>query len=532
MARENSQNSFAALSRHDLTSALNRHKVSAILITLLLIPVMIGGVILIPSKFDSYGQLLVRLGRGSVSMDPTTSLTQTVSLQESRSSQVNSVTEMLESRALAERVVRRIGADRILESHSTLEEWFGRLSKLLPASEPQSMGELSKDEVAEQIEHENAVKALQSMFAIFRTKDAYTINLEVRSGAPFLSQDLLEAYMEEYQTYHVQAHRSPGSLEFFENQTKFAFAKAVEAQDKLRKAKTDRGIIEVEAAKSALRGLLSQAESDLLNTDSEIAATMAEQETLASDIDVLPAKIETEKLTGIAKVSGNTIRQSLYELEVKYQDLSSKLRPGHPQLNALEKQLKSAAAIAKDEVGDSPQTRESLNPIRQSLELNLRGAQSRLAGLLSKKASLESKLVGLREQSAQLNADAVELAQLSWQASLTESSYMRAAESRDQAKQLADLDSQNVTEISVVQPATLGLKKVKPQRSVLAVLAVLLAGTLGFGQALIRGLFDSHSRLVSSRVTDSRNPNWISSRQEESSRPSDEREPSLAGLPR
>ncbi|MEM9646761.1 MAG: GNVR domain-containing protein, partial [Planctomycetota bacterium] len=89
---------------------------------------------------------------------------------------------------------------------------------------------------------------------------------------------------------------------------------------------------------------------------------------------------------------------------------------------------------------------------------------------------------------AELNLAEVELAKLSWEVSLTEGDFLRAAELRNKAKQIAELDRGTVSEISVVQPATLGLKKVKPRRSIMALLAIGLALGIGFGQALIRGL--------------------------------------------
>jgi len=51
------------------------------------------------------------------------------------------------------------------------------------------------------------------------------------------------------------------------------------------------------------------------------------------------------------------------------------------------------------------------------------------------------------------------------------------------------LDSQRLSEISVAQEATLGLKKASPKRAVLAVFAAVFTSVLGFGQAVVRGLF-------------------------------------------
>ncbi|EMI56076.1 hypothetical protein [Rhodopirellula sallentina] len=81
---------------------------------------------------------------------------------------------------------------------------------------------------------------------------------------------------------------------------------------------------------------------------------------------------------------------------------------------------------------------------------------------------------------------------MNWEATLAEAEYLRAAEARDNAKMIDKLSSGRVTEIAVVQDASLGLKKVKPQRAILAILAAALAVAIGVFQAVARSLlFDS-----------------------------------------
>ena len=125
---------------------------------MVLLPLFVGLVFLVPVKYDSSAQLLVRLGRGAVSIDPTANLSQTVSLQESRLSQVNSVRELLAGRELAERVVKVVGADRILAPQGILQESIASVTaKILPEKPGQPQGDLSGSEVDEQIDRKSVV---------------------------------------------------------------------------------------------------------------------------------------------------------------------------------------------------------------------------------------------------------------------------------------------------------------------------------------------------------------------------------------
>ena len=83
--------------------------------------------IIVPRKYFSDGKLFVQVGRSSVGTDPTTS-SGTVSLQDSRETEVKSVVTMLESREIANSVVDRVGAERILKPVSLVGKLFDQLS--------------------------------------------------------------------------------------------------------------------------------------------------------------------------------------------------------------------------------------------------------------------------------------------------------------------------------------------------------------------------------------------------------------------
>ncbi|MCC9645094.1 Wzz/FepE/Etk N-terminal domain-containing protein [Rhodopirellula sp. JC740] len=480
---------FRPLRLADLWNAILRHRWSVILWTIFLLPLFVVGVFLIPAKFDSYGQVLIRLGRGAVSMDPTATLSPTVSLQDSRASQVNSVREMLQSRAIAQKVVRDVGVQRILEPHSLLSQTIEDLTSHLPGGAPKAMGDLSAEEVETQIAEEMAIKAFQDSLGLFMAKDAYTIDLEVRTEDPFLSRDLLESLIRIYREHHAMAHSSSGSLKFFEEQTDRAYARAVTAKEKLREAKTERGIIDIGSAQAALRALISQVESNLVDVEHQLASTKSERDQLVNQIAEQPETLQTQTIRGIPKATGDGMRQALYDLEVRYKEQSLKLSEDHPKLKVLREQLAAATEIAQAEQGERPQTTEATNPVRQALELSLQQTNTQLSGLESKRENLQSQAMTLRKELADLNRDEVELAELTWETQLAESEYMRTAENRDNARLIDQLSSGAVSEIAVVQEPSLGLKKVKPKRSILLILAAAVAFGFGIVQALLRGLF-------------------------------------------
>lgn len=491
MNRDTSVDWFDSLSLGELFRSLWRYRLSIVGTAMVLTGLMAAAIFFLPAKYDSDTQLLVRLGRGTLSTDPTSSITPNISVQETRLSQVSSVKEMLQSRALAEQVVRRVGADRILEPHGMLEQALDSLIKRLSAltrggGGGSGSGDLTPEEAKRHIEIEEAIAKLQDNLYLTTPKNAYTIHVRVRSGSPYLSRDILDALVELYQDYHVQAYHADGTLSFFEEQTNRSYEAAVQSREKVRQAKNAMGVIEIEAARVALREQLTQAQRELDQTETDLAGTSSEVKRYESELASLPERVQSETITGITSNIGDGMRQQLYQLEVQAKELSSKLQEDHPQMRAIRDQLAAAAKIAEQERKEQPQNREAINPVHQQLELAYRTGLIRKVGLEAKRDALKKHLSELDEKIIELNKNELELTKLTWEATLAENLYLQNAQNRDKAKLLDALDREGLSEISLLQPASLQLKKSSPKRALLLVAAAMFACGLGVLQAVMR----------------------------------------------
>ena len=79
------------------------------------------GTFLVAEIYKSEARLLVRIGRESVSLDPTATTGQVISVGQSRESEINSELEILKSRELAQKVVDAIGPRAFLERPDELK---------------------------------------------------------------------------------------------------------------------------------------------------------------------------------------------------------------------------------------------------------------------------------------------------------------------------------------------------------------------------------------------------------------------------
>ncbi len=190
----------------DLLASIFRYKWRALLVSTLMFVVVMAGILLFPKRFQSEAKLFVRLGRGAASMDPAT-IGQTISIQESRETEMNSIIDMLESRALAERIVEDIGPDRLLKKYAWIEvqiesasDWFStRLEPLLAQADvdPNELSpendELSPLTMDEQKRFELATKEIEDNLRVSSPKRSTTLSIAYRAREPELAKAVVES---------------------------------------------------------------------------------------------------------------------------------------------------------------------------------------------------------------------------------------------------------------------------------------------------------------------------------------------------
>ena len=114
MISRQQQPSRSAPASRGVFSSLWRHKGKGICWFIVVVAAAAAVILYWPRGYRSEAKLFVRLGRESVSLDPTATLGQTIAVSESRENEINSILEILKSREIAERVVDLVGPELIL----------------------------------------------------------------------------------------------------------------------------------------------------------------------------------------------------------------------------------------------------------------------------------------------------------------------------------------------------------------------------------------------------------------------------------
>ena len=485
MRPESSVDHWASVTPADLLRSVIGHLPSVVFVSLLVTAISCGLLLALPNKYGSDGLMYVRLGRGAVSVDPTAHNPGSgVSIQETRSAEVMSVAEMIASREIAERAVSDIGVEEITKPRSWIDRFAQVAANLIESSK--SSGSMWGPEYDVQIKREEAIARVRNWLRVEVPKNGYTVAISANGPDPFLVQAITQSVMNHYKNFHVEAHRSDGSLEFFENQVEESRQSAVQSREALQIARSNAGWTSIESAEDTLRQRLVALEIALDETLSNLADSQQRRDSLKKQLVATQEWIPTEITKGVANVASDSMKTQLFGEQVEESEQLATLKPEHPRFRLLQEKMTRSQDIVADEAIERELTREALNPLWQQLESEFSLASAKAEGLQSKSESLRESLQNGREELLRLNKDAVAITRLKWEADIAEETLLDHARKLEEARVIYELDRKNMSDVSVVQDASLNLKKVGPPRALLAVIGAFLGIALGTFQAILR----------------------------------------------
>ena len=196
----------------DLTQIFFRHKKKVLAWTLTVVGLSLLAIVILPRKYTSEAKLFVRLGRESVTLDPTATTGQTMQVQETRDNQINSTRDMLTSRVLLERVVEKIGADVILHGAQQVPQGVSSA----PSTGVSWMSAMGLAMFSSSVSpEEKAVTKLSKSIAVAVGRNTSVIDFSCNAANALLAQQILQAFLDAFHEQHLAANRTAGSLEFF-----------------------------------------------------------------------------------------------------------------------------------------------------------------------------------------------------------------------------------------------------------------------------------------------------------------------------
>jgi uncharacterized protein involved in exopolysaccharide biosynthesis/Mrp family chromosome partitioning ATPase len=458
-------------SLRDVCYILFRHKrkVTWFFLSVFLTVVLVT--FLMPEIYQSDAKLLVRLGRESVTLDPTaTTSGQIITVNTRRESEIKSELEILNSRDLAEKVVDAIGPEAFVDGKiyrftSFIKSFFVR-----------------PDPVKER---DSAVLNLMKHWTITSEKDSNIISLTYEGTSPKIAHDVLSQLIDSYLEKHLAVNRTVGSYDFFQEQTNKLRSSLTQAEKSLEELRSKTGVASVAEQRRILLERLGFLQKEKEQTDNELRASRDKGKAMQQMVGKMPATLVTGKTAGTVNYAADGMRRDLYKLQLKEQELLSKYTEKNFFVKEIRRQINKAEALLKKEPSTRTQVTTAINPTYQQLKLDLAAETAKYAALQAKAQCLDGHLASAQKDVKTLIANEVQIAQLQREKEIQEANYRKYSEKMEQARIDNALEMGKISNISVAQAATFPILPSRPKKALNLAMGVIFGAFGALGLACV-----------------------------------------------
>lgn len=429
-----------------------------------------GVSMLLPEKWQSEGRIMLREERTGLRINPGTEGLVTADPQFDNAAG-DSELAIMTSQSLAQEVAEKVGLERVLslKDGKTIEEAF--------------KGEADPHTAAVR----TATKTLLQNATIEPANGI--IWLVYEHNDPVTARDILDTWMNAYIDRHIQMHSSSAKPELIQNEMDERKRELDRLETELNKYKTENGVAAATQELGTVGQQVNDLETRLAETQTQIEAEKARiaalEEALKGrgDADIKPMEMANPDWTAYD--------ERLRELEIERIEVGSR-EVNTPTTRSLDKSI-AEIRMKRDKLPRTvPRTAGSDNGVdAMDPALQLQAAQVNLSGLQAMEATYLQQLEPMREHLVKLRTVEPRMVQLEREVASARDLYEAARNSLVQAQTSETLDASKVSNVRIVDEATLPDERTSPRRTRLTLMAAFGGLIVGFGFAFVREFFDA-----------------------------------------
>ena len=158
------------------------------------------------------------------------------------------------------------------------------------------------------------------------------------------------------------------------------------------------------------------------------------------------------------------MREQFYILQLREKEAEARYAEDHPKMKEVRQQIAAAREVLQQEEKNRNQVTKEPGRLHQQAQTALLVEEPLRASLEARAGQLTMQLAAVRGKLTRLNGDEMRLAAIQRDVDLIESDYRKYATNLEQARIDQQLETQRMSNISVVQPASYEPRPVYPRR--------------------------------------------------------------------
>jgi len=387
----------------------------------------------IPTVYEAKANILVKLGHESMYRPETEGGTQRIMSQEEA---LNNEIKILTNRDLIKNVVTTIG-----------------INNLYP--------DFLKDGTAENDRMRDAATMLfEKSLVASAVEKSSIIEVTFAHEKPEMAATALNTLVEQFKDKHIGVYSDPKSS-FLEEQTSAYSNKLREVEEKLQSFKQKNQVYSLDEQRSAL---LQQR----ISLDTALKTTQTQMREVEQKITYTKSTAWNSEAILASKAQVRTLQQKERELLERYTPNSRMVQSIRKEIQAMEESI--------------------VGPLEDARRIELSKLEGDLAALRAKADGLQRQIGQISSEVRSLDAREKEYLTLKRELSVHDGNYKHYLAKFEESRIVDDMNKRRLSNVSVIQNATIPIKPAKNKKRQYAMFSVILGFVAGFGLAYLREL--------------------------------------------
>ncbi|MGO2286350.1 GumC family protein [Pseudomonas lundensis] len=444
--------------------------------------IIVLGAFLLPNRFESTALLLVKPGRDTSTLPIEIADRQAVVIPSAMRDPI-----IDEERILTGRPIVRKVAEKYLDDLSRQPQPTGPMATIKNALKATVQGLVDIGRgflqmlglVEKQTPVERLADQLSKNFSVTHAPGSSVMEVSFTWNDPKVAQQVVKSWIDQYEQERTSTMGRKSLYGFYETEAAATQARILDYQRQIEKILNQLGAVSIDERLSDIARNLNNLKGEHLNTTRAVASTQSGLETIQAQLDSMKKEISIGR-----QISINPDRQDLAQRInaklIERQEMTRTFKETAPPVKALDAAIANLQALLNKEKA-VVQRSENLapNPVFTRLQNSFADQQASLSRLKTQAAQQKVQLEKLEQDRREALALEPELSRLQRELAAAEKSFALYSDSTEKARIDRELDKSRISNIAVIEQATLNPNRVFPKSLLMLFLALPISLAVG-----------------------------------------------------
>ncbi|MDR4502681.1 MAG: GumC family protein [Nitrospirales bacterium] len=418
------------------------------------VTVVVLGSLFMDPTYEAESTIMVKMGREHIYQPEVGSASPAVAFDQERI--LESEIQILTSRDLLRRVIETIGVHKIYPKFDEAQ------SKIPPV--------------------EASILQMQEDLSTTNIKNSNVIRVAYQHHDPSIAATAVNLLIDFLLERHLQIFSNP-KADFLEKQVAAHLQKLDVSRSKLQDFKQRYGISSLTEQERLLLQQRQDLDTSLKNVKNDREGLKSKLSSLLQQIPQIPKLISLTSVSERQKVIDEA-KSNLLKLRLQKQELSTRYKDTSRFIKNILNEIKMTEAFIKEQEAQlSDRVTKGKNPVYQELEVEIHKSKSEYRSLETRAKEISRHIAEVDEKLAELDSLKKEYETLDRDVETDQNNYAIYLSKVEEARVAQEMDQLKMANISIIQPATIPVKPVKPKLLLNILLGIMIGGAAGVSLA-------------------------------------------------